>query len=70
MGLNGWMSYRGSILKAVFCFNFFLRGKSHVSVDGFLGKDMEYQLTAGWPSFYSQGAFRVLLLPAFLALTI
>ena len=36
MGLNGRMSYRGSILKAVFCFNFFLRGKSHVRVDGFM----------------------------------
>ena len=36
MGVNGWMSYRGSILKAVFCFNFFLRGKSHVRVDGFM----------------------------------
>ena len=36
LGVNGRMSYRRSILKSVFCFNFFLRGKSHVRVDGFM----------------------------------
>ena len=36
MGVNGRMSCRRSILKSVFCFHFFLRGKSHVRVDGFM----------------------------------